>query len=254
MSAFYQTACCTDVGLRKKTNQDSALLMQAQTANGPVLLAALCDGMGGLARGEVASGAVIRALRRWFSEELPPLLEAQEFPTELRGSWSRFILEMNRAIAGYGRTIGANIGTTVTLLLFARGNYYIANVGDTRVYLAHDRLYQLTHDQTLVQKEMDEGKLTPEQAARDPRRSVLLQCVGASAEVAPDFFTGPLCAGQRYLLCCDGFRHNISPEEIYQAISRAESEQEMVSALRALIELNKQRQEGDNITAVLITA
>ena len=252
MSGFYRTAHCTDVGIRKATNQDSILLMQAESSSGPVLLAALCDGMGGLAKGELASAAVIRALRNWFAVKLPVLLRKDEFQTELYSAWNSFIGEMNLRIADYGRSIGANLGTTVTMLLFAGENYYIANVGDTRVYLAEDQLYQLTKDQTLVQKEVDEGKITPEQAACDPRRSVLLQCVGASAEVVPDFLAGSLRAGQQYLICCDGFRHNISPNEIFRSISSAQTESEMKTALQMLVDLNKQRQETDNITAILI--
>lgn len=96
--------------------------------------------------------------------------------------------------------------------------------------------------------------MTPEQAAVDPQRNVLLQCIGASSVIQPDFFSGKLSEGQVYLLCCDGFRHTIQPQEIHQALNPAvmTSEQAMQNALVALTELNKRRLEEDNISAILI--
>ena len=88
----------------------------------------------------------------------------------------------------------------------------------------------------------------------DPRRSVLLQCVGASPEVYPDFFFGTPMVNAVYMLCSDGFRHEISPQEIWEALLPAAllDERTMYQNAAALIELNKQRQERDNITVALI--
>ena len=248
----YITAWCTDIGIQKETNQDSALLMQAETVVGSVLLAVLCDGMGGLAKGEVASAAVIRAFREWFRQELPGMLGDTDFPQILSQSWNRVIHHMNVQIADYGSSAHIGLGTTVTAMLIVEDQYYIANVGDGRVYLLEDQIFQLTHDQTFVQKEIDAGRMTFEQATQDARRSVLLQCVGASPVVNPDYLSGRITRGQKYLLCCDGFRHVISPQEIYETLQGTMSQEEMESGIRYLIELNKQRQEMDNITALMI--
>ena len=88
----------------------------------------------------------------------------------------------------------------------------------------------------------------------DPQRNVLLQCIGASDIVEPDFYEGQLIAGQEFLLCSDGFRHIISPEEIYNALYPPMMTDEAVirDGLRKLTELNKARLEVDNITSVLI--
>ena len=96
--------------------------------------------------------------------------------------------------------------------------------------------------------------MTPAQAAVDPQRNVLLQCIGASPVIKPDFFSGKLSAGQVYLLCCDGFRHVVQPAEIYQALNPAVSVSEaaMQAALVNLTELNKNRREEDNISAISI--
>lgn len=250
----YMTAWCTDVGIRKKTNQDSALLMQADSSYGPLLMAAICDGMGGLSKGEVASACVTERLKEWFTRELIILLGQEEFPVALYHSWNRLIEEQNKRIASYGQQQRVNMGTTVAVLLLVGDNYYIMNIGDSRIYLLSDQICQLTHDQTFVQKEMDAGRMTEEEARQDSRRNVLLQCVGASNVVVPDFFMGGINPDTRYLLCCDGFRHEISPEEIYEKLSimGAPTQQQMQQGLCELVDMNKDRQEVDNITALLI--
>lgn len=252
----YTTAWHTDIGIQKETNQDSILLMQAHTGVGQVLLGVLCDGMGGLEKGEVASGNLVDRFRKWFCNELPVILEQADFSQALSKSWASLIREENRRIAAYGALYHVSLGTTVTAVLLVGKSYYILNVGDCRVYLISNRIFQLTKDQTLVQNEIDAGRLTLEQAMVDPRRNVLLQCVGASSQVHPDFLAGTLQDGNRLLLCCDGFRHQISPEEIYLALNSqaAPSQPEMKQALQYLVNLNKTRNEVDNITAILIEA
>ena len=128
------------------------------------------------------------------------------------------------------------------------------NIGERRIYLISDNIYQLTKDQTYVQREMDAGRMTYEESLRDPQRNVLLQCVGASPVIEPDFFMGDVQINQCYMLCCDGFRHVIDPREFYQYLNpKVCSEPQTVQRnLIALTELNKQRQETDNITAALI--
>ena len=101
---------------------------------------------------------------------------------------------------------------------------------------------------------MDLGRMTYEEAMVDPQRNVLLQCIGASDIVEPDFYEGQLIAGQEFLICSDGFRHIISPEEIYNALypPMMTDEDVIKDGLRKLTELNKARLEVDNITSVLI--
>lgn len=250
----FVTAVHTDVGIKKDTNQDSVLIQAADTEMGTVLLAAVCDGMGGLAKGEVASAAMVSALSEWFEQKFPAILYQGMDPEALCASWRELISQTNRSISAYGTRCHTALGTTITALLLVNGKYYTMNVGDSRVYLLTDNLYQITKDQTYVQRQMDLGLMTYEQSLVDPQRSVLLQCIGASPEVNPDFSTGDAAPGQRFLLCCDGFRHVIAPQEIYQALgpNAPGEETQMQQNLRALTELNKQRQELDNITAVAV--
>lgn len=247
------TANHTDIGIRKKTNQDSMLILQASTDYGTVLLASVCDGMGGLAKGEIASSELVNRLSDWFYEELPQLLYDGLQPDALRNSWESLVKETNRKIAAYGEKCGISLGTTCCTLLAVDQVYYIMNIGDSRAYLLTDQLYQLTKDQTYCQREIDLGRMTPEQAAVDPQRSVLLQCVGASDVVEPDFFAGKLEPGQCFLMCSDGFAHLVSGKEIYDALGpgASVSSEVMKQNLYRLIELVKARRERDNISALL---
>src|SRR4051794_33094484 len=95
---------------------------------------------------------------------------------------------------------------------------------------------------------------SPEQAWRDPRRNVLLQCIGASKLVEPQYIFGRPVPGEVYLMCSDGFRHTITADEIYRAFKPDElqGETEMIRRAKGMVELNKQRQETDNISVLLV--
>lgn len=250
----YITAYRTDVGIKKKTNQDSMLILEAETDHGQVLLAAVCDGMGGLAKGEVASAAAVRALSNWFKNDFPAILQQGMQKQMLMQSMTEMLEQTNKRLGSYGKHTGINLGTTVVAMLFVEQQYYIVNIGDSRAYHVGTAMRQITKDQTLVQQEIDSGKLTPEEASRDSRRSILLQCVGASEEIKPDFFFGTVSPNENYLLCCDGFRHVISNEEFYAGLnaSVASQEQAMGQNLQYFIDLNKYRRETDNISALLV--
>lgn len=244
----------TDIGITKSTNQDSVALKVLNTRQGRMVLAVLCDGMGGLAKGEVASASVIRAFDTWARTELPMLSERPIEDAELRAQWERIVREQNAAIGAYGARQGIRLGTTVVAMLITQSRYYLLNVGDSRAYEITDAARVLTQDQTVVARELAMGMLTEQQAMTDPRRSVLLQCVGASPEVYPDMFFGTPKTNATYMLCSDGFRHEITPEEIWAAL-RPElllDDQSMMRSAASLIELNKQRQERDNITVALV--
>ena len=250
----FLTAFHTDIGIKKKTNQDSLLIHQAQTDFGNVLLAVICDGMGGLAKGEVASACMIRAFSEWFRLELPSMLSAGLQPEALRRSWEELVGSVDRKITDYSDRHSVSMGTTCVALLVVNETYYIMNIGDSRIYLISDNIYQLTKDQTYVQREIDAGRMTYEQSLTDPQRNVLLQCVGASPVIEPDFFMGDVTINQCYMLCCDGFRHVIDAREFFNILNPQVNSDPgtMQQNLVYLTELNKQRMETDNITAVLI--
>lgn len=250
----YIVSASSDIGIKKQTNQDSLTVKVINTPLGKMTLAVLCDGMGGLSNGEIASASVIKAFEKWLNNKLPDPTE-NDFDLKLVSKeWNELVVGMNQKIMQYGKEKGINIGTTVTAMLIKQDQYIVLNVGDTRAYEIYDSLYQITNDHTLIAKEIAEGRLSAQEAETDPRRSVLLQCCGASAEVAPEFHYGYPNKNAVYLLCSDGFRHQISPEEMYYTFepSRMCDEFTMKKSIDDLIELNKQRMENDNISAILI--
>ncbi len=244
----------TDIGTTKGTNQDSLSSMVLNTPLGKMAFCILCDGMGGLAKGEVASASVINAFRNWVINDLPGLCAQPLEDATIRSQWEAIIAQQNVAIKNYGARQGVRLGTTAVIMLLTQTRYYIMNVGDSRAYELTTGLRQITNDQTLVAREVALGHLTPEQAEVDPRRSVLLQCVGASDAVFPEMFFGDVANDAVYMLCSDGFRHEITAEEIYQKLQPGVlfDDYTMQQHTLELIELNKQRQERDNISVSLV--
>lgn len=246
-------AAMTDRGIVKQSNQDCLCFMQAETARGPIALAMICDGMGGLQKGEVASAAVTRLFAEWFEHELPTQIEAFDWRGVI-DQWDRMIRNAAQKLGQYGAQNGVRLGTTITAMLFFEYHYLIAHVGDSRVYEISNTIRQMTEDQTLVAREVKQGLLTAEQAEHDPRRNVLLQCVGASASVNPAMTTGTFRTNACYLLCSDGLRHEVTTQELYSFTAPAVSgsKEEMQHNLSSLISLVKQRGEEDNLSALLV--
>lgn len=244
----------TDVGIAKSTNQDSLSMKVINTPQGRMVFGIMCDGMGGLEKGEVASASVIRAFDNWVMNELPLLCNAPLEDGVIKAQWERIITEQNETIKTYGARQGVKLGTTAVVMLLTQNRYYILNVGDSRAYELTTDIRQITVDQTFVAREVALGNMTPEEAETDSRRNVLLQCVGASEEVYPEMFFGDVVQNAVYMLCCDGFRHVITPEEMYEKLQPGNlmDEYTMNQNSIGLIELNKQRSERDNISVALV--
>ena len=252
----FQIAYHTDAGIKKKTNQDALLLKTAKTPKGRIGLFIVCDGMGGLTQGELASATVIRGMSDWSETELPKIIQSdnEQIETQIQQQLADCVKVLNRKILDYGEAANINLGTTITALLIVQSNYFLVHVGDSRAYLIHDCLFQLTKDQTLVAREMERGNITEEQAKVDPRRNVLLQCVGASPELDPIISSGEVKEGDLFMLCTDGFYHEISEDEMFSSLKPGlfSNETQMKETVVGLVELVKKRKETDNIT-VLIT-
>lgn len=244
----------TDVGIKKETNQDSLTVKKLNTPEGNMVLAVLCDGMGGLSNGETASASLIKAFEKWLNNDFESVFNGDFDINTVAQQWNKIVVDMNQKIQQYGKERNINLGTTINAMLITESQYLVLNVGDTRAYEISDNLYQITNDQTLVAKEVAQGKLTPEQAETDPRRSVLLQCCGASATVVPEFHYGQTKLNAVYMLCSDGFRHQISADEIFSVLNPEIllNETDMKNNTDYLIELNKQRSETDNISVISI--
>lgn len=245
----------TDIGISKDTNQDSALIKHAKSDGKEILLAVICDGMGGLSKGELASATVVRAFAKWFDEELPYELNNVDLQV-IGAKWSLLLKELNVQILEYSKENNIDgVGTTFSGILFIDDQYVIGHVGDTRVYHIGASLTQLTTDQTFVAREISRGTMTLEQSRTDKRRNLLLQCIGASKAVEPQLICGKAEKGA-YMLCSDGFRHEISEAEIYESLNPINlmNKDAMHNNAKYLIEQVKKRGEKDNISVLLIKA
>jgi PPM family protein phosphatase len=222
----------SDVGHVREGNEDSAYA-------GPYLLA-VADGMGGHAAGEVASSTVIAALAD---------LDTETDPDELVDSLVTAMHDANATLRAMTARDAAldGMGTTVTAILASGDQLGLLHVGDSRCYLLRDEvLSQITHDHTLVQDLVDQGRITPEQATTHPQRSLLMRALDGR-EVDPDLTLREARAGDRYLLCSDGLSGVVSGETILEALLGATPQ----DAVDRLVELALKGGGPDNITVVV---
>lgn len=254
----YQFAAYTDMGLIKRTNQDSLCVRRSSFGEiGEGILAVVCDGLGGLEKGEVASAAAITAMERWYDERLPdlPSLCTKDF-SDVRQEWLQLLRDLHKQLADYAAKANVQMGTTLTAILTMGDRYLTANIGDSRIYERYRSLRQLTQDQSLVAQEVASGHITEEQARTHPQRNVLLQCLGMGEEAVPVFTEGRVQGGALYLLCSDGFVHALSSSEMEERLDilHLVTREDMNETLRMIVEECKHRGEQDNITAVLFQA
>lgn len=222
----------SDTGRQRRENEDSAL------AQAPVFVVA--DGMGGAQAGEVASQIAVEA----FKQGLP------ESGTPEQRLVSR-VLEANRRIFDVSRSERerAGMGTTLTAAYLDDSNLTIAHVGDSRAYLFRNgSLRRLTQDHSLVDELVRRGKLTEEQAAEHPQRSIITRALGPEPEVEVDTWTYPVRPDDVLMLCSDGLTSMVSEERVGEILASSDS---LNAAAQALIDEANAAGGRDNITVVL---
>ena len=243
----------TDIGTTRQTNQDALVIKTAVAGNIKVTMGAVCDGVGGLSQGEKASREAVSRLSDWFDYEMPQII-GQEGETDiLQNRWEQLIDEINDKIYTFGQQNGISMGTTMTAILIWDRQYFIAHVGDSRAYEIASGVYQITEDHSFLAREVRCGRMTEEEARKDGRSNLILQCIGARASVEPDFLRGNLRDQVTFLLCSDGFWHHMGDEELYGFFSPdhlTDAKSLRANALMAA-ELVKQRGETDNISVLV---
>ena len=251
----YVAGCVTDIGIKRKNNQDSFCYELAQYQNDNIAYMVICDGMGGFSKGEIASAEVLTTSGSRFRKRMPQSLENGFSAEELRQEWYSMAESENLRISDYASANHLKMGTTLTAALFLGEQYYILHVGDCRLYeIREAEVVQLTHDHTVTQREIDNGMISQEEAENDSRQHILLQCLGAGREIVPDFVVGTIRLGTSYLLCSDGFRHKVSKTEMQKQLNAHNNPTKKIieKNLADIIERIKNRGETDNITAGLL--
>lgn len=195
----YDTGFVTHAGNRRAANQDSLLLRRGSLGSQDFLLLAVADGMGGMARGELASGCATELLDGWWASELPALLgpAGPDWPG-LESSLTVAVERINAAIRQRGADRPDQAGTTLTALFLFGAEYLILHTGDSRAYRLWDGPpLQLTRDHTWCAREQAAGRLTPEQAASHPMRHMLTSTLGVRESYELDRLRGRAAPGQR---------------------------------------------------------
>ena len=215
-------------------NEDSAYA-------GPHLLA-VADGMGGHAAGEVASAVAITVIAALDVEDPGPDLGG--VLTSAVATASRRLQEL---VISDPATEG--MGTTLTALLWSRGDAALCSIGDSRAYLLRNgRLIQITRDHTLVQSLVDQGMITEQDAVTHPRRSLLLRALDSRMNAEPDLIPIEAHPGDRYLLCSDGLSGVVSGQALRQVLTAVRDPDEVTAQL---VSLAIEGGGPDNITCIV---
>ena len=252
----------TDVGRTREHNEDSYLVADLSTniaslqpsvrrhAVGPRgSLFMVADGMGGAAAGEIASQMateiVLREMRaHWMPLETPT---SEEFARCLK----RAAQSANTAIHSYASSHQEyrGMGTTATIAGLLADTLYLCQIGDSRGYLVRNGVArQITKDQSLMQKLIEAGELTEEEAAQSERRNIILQALGPEANIKVDLTYQQIRKGDTLMLCSDGLSGQVTREEIAQVCTE---EKDLVQACKRLIELANEAGGPDNITVIV---
>lgn len=248
----------TTEGAVRKVNQDSLFISEALFDGGKIFFAAVCDGVGGLSFGERASGYVCKRINEWFAKDFAELMNDSASILKIRESLDERLHELNDRINDYSDRHSADMATTFTgmLVMPKTGNILTAHVGDTRLYrITNDSIEVLTADHSVVAQEVRDGVITEETAENDPRQNQLTNCIGAGLEdTSYDYSIFPCCKGEVYMLCSDGFRKKLSLDELQMTLKPTANKDEkaMKSNLERLKNQVIQRDEKDNITALMV--
>ncbi len=235
----------SDIGCQRSVNQDTLgnRIDQFTARTSDLgLLYAIADGMGGHARGEIASALAI--------DELFARYYGADAGTEPRQVLAQVMIEANAAIYQAGRAAGGGtMGTTLTTVLLRDNILYVGNIGDSRTYLIRDgKIKQLSQDHSLIGEQVRSGVLTEAQARTSSIRNVITRAVGYRETVEPDTFAFTIQVGDILLLCSDGLHGLVENEELARALST----QSLAEATTGLVALARERGGPDNITALVV--
>ncbi|TNC27311.1 PP2C family protein-serine/threonine phosphatase [Amycolatopsis alkalitolerans] len=232
MTLVLRYAARSDRGLVRSSNQDSVYA-------GPRLLA-LADGMGGHAAGEVASKVVIASLAPLDDDE-----PGDDLLSQLREAVSGGNAAISELVANDPDLDG--MGTTLTAMLFSGSRLGMVHVGDSRAYLLRNGQFsQITRDDSFVNELLEQGRITADQAATHPQRSLLLKAL-TGHEVEPSLTVREARAGDRYLLCSDGLSGMVSDETLAEAIQIPDPQ----DCADRMIELALKGGGTDNVTVIV---
>ena len=231
----------TDVGRKRKINQDSIFASDKPVGNLPNLYI-VADGMGGHNAGDFASRYTVNTVREYIAgsrEKNPIKLLNEAIQLANRG----IIKEASEHAEMYG------MGTTVVVTTIIDEYAYTANVGDSRLYLYDGGLKQITRDHSLVMEMVRLGEISKEEAKTHPDRHIITRAVGASDELNVDFFDYQMPPDSMILMCSDGLCTMVEDEEIQKVMAGSS---DLEDKAKELIEEANSNGGKDNIAVVIV--
>lgn len=241
------------VGLVRELNEDSLCVWDVPGHPNHTLLV-VADGMGGHRAGEVASELAVESLRRYLAGTFRR--EARNSGSGREAGFARRLLAGIRAAnrrvyrRAAGRSDLSGMGTTIAAALVAEGRLYVANVGDSRIYLIRGRrIRQLTDDHSVVAELMKTGSLSEAEAKVHPQRHMLTRALGVERSMDIDVREDDLLPGDVLVLATDGLTALVSADEILSTVTNSLSDFERTAD--RLVELANSRGGPDNITVVV---
>lgn len=239
----WRIAGLSDTGLRRELNEDNLVMLEKDT---PIGLYGVADGMGGHDAGEVASDLTIKAVHHYFDEYTPT------GDTPLDEWLKNAAVAANKVVLAQqgDRAEERKMGSTLVMALVTEGQAHIVNVGDSRAYrLTNETIEQISIDHSLVERLVQIGQLTREEARVHKQKNVIYSTIGDKEEMEIGLYEVKLQPGDRLLLCSDGLSGMITDEEILQ-LSRANPDP--AAACKALVEAAKMAGGHDNITTLIV--
>ncbi len=218
-------------------------------AVGAGVLGVVCDGMGGITGGRMASSLASGRFAA-FAQASLEASDCDDPPNALRQAADA----ANRKVFRYSTQAEeyAGMGTTLVAGFWHRESAYFVNVGDSRAYrIAKDGILQITKDHSLVQQMVDQGEITSAQARVHPKRNIITRAVGSERFLSCDAYTLSLREGDRFLLCTDGLHNCLEEAELHRVLLAEDSAEE---ACRTLMKEAETAGARDNVTAIVYFA
>lgn len=234
----------SDTGLVRNSNQDA---FYCHNVSDTCAWTVVCDGMGGVNGGSIASQTAVETIKQRFIDEFSLELNPQEIKSKMADVMS----EANRVIYAMAQNDTAlhGMGTTCEFILVKDGQIYITHIGDSRTYIIHEgKLSQLTEDHSVVQELVRRGEITPEEAENHPNKNYITRALGILPDITFDFVNCDMAFGDVLLVCTDGLTNCISNADIIMTIQQNIGD----DLLQTLIDKAKAGGGYDNITAVVM--
>lgn len=245
-------AAVSDKGNVKKINEDSIIARVGEYRGEEFGLFVVCDGLGGLSCGDVASKIAINEFEIWWKEKLSIFIKSQD-DNKIISSFKEVVNICNWKIMKHGKDINKKIGTTLSVLFLLRGKYYVVHIGDSRVYRIGSKLEQITEDHSYVAMRVRNGEMTPSEAKKSINRNLLLQCVGVKDTLDIYCNVGRFNYNESFILCSDGFYNSFEDEELLKMFNMKKKKRyNLQNYLLEIVQVVKDRKERDNISIILV--